>query len=71
MLLLSESMLDNCTSCTLTVNDHRTILRISNASPVTLYVPTGLQDDFEVLIEQAGAGKITVSALSGVAIGSF
>lgn len=69
--LIIRKYVDNCTSCTLTVNDHRTILRIANASPVTLYVPTGLQDDFEVLIEQAGAGKITVSALSGVAIGSF
>lgn len=69
--LIIRKYVDNCTSCTLTVNDHRTILRIANASPITLYVPTGLQDDFEVLIEQAGAGKITVSALSGVAIGSF
>lgn len=56
------------TTYTLTAADRSKILVFTNASPVTLTVPSGLPTVFDVMIVQSGAGQITVSAGAGVTI---
>jgi hypothetical protein len=56
------------TTYTLTDADRSKILVFTNASPVTLTVPSGLATVFDVMIVQSGAGQITVSAGAGVTI---
>ena len=55
------------TTYTLQASDNNNIVTISNASAITLTVPSGLAAGFNCLIIQKGAGKITFSA-SGTTI---
>lgn len=54
------------TTYTLQASDHGKVVKLTNANPITLTVPT-LFDGFNCLIVQGGAGKITVSG-SGTTI---
>ena len=56
------------TTYTLSEADRSKILAFTNASAVTLTVPSGLSGVFDVMIVQSGAGQITVSAGAGVTI---
>ena len=61
------------TSYTLQDSDHGKLVTLSNASAITLTVPTGLRSDFECAVMQLGAGQATFTA-SGTTInnrGSF
>lgn len=56
------------TTYTLSEADRSKILVFTNASAVTLTVPSGLSGVFDAMIVQSGAGQITVSAGAGVTI---
>ena len=55
------------TTYTLVDADHGKLVTLSNASAITLTVPTGLRADFECAVMQLGAGAATFTA-SGTTI---
>jgi len=62
-------------SYTLTISDAGKYIRIDNASPITLTVPTSASVGFDlgtvISVEQQGAGVITFTTASGVTINTF
>lgn len=56
------------TSYTLVEADRSKILIFTNASPVTVTVPSGLSAAFDVMLVQSGAGAVTVSPAGGVTV---
>ena len=50
------------TSYSLQSSDNGKVVTLSNASAITLTIPSGLGDGFNCLIVQKGAGQITLSA---------
>lgn len=71
-IALFDVITESTTSRTLSTDDGGTYIRCTNASPVTITVPTdatgGWSTELEILIEQAGNGQVTVSAAVGVTI---
>ena len=59
------------TSITLADSDSGGVLRCTAATAVTITVPSTLASGFNVLIIQAGAGQVTISAGSGTTINSY
>lgn len=53
---------------TLSGTHEQKFLYCTNATAITLEIPTGLTRDCEVLIMQAGAGGVTIQAGSGVTL---
>ena len=58
------------TTYTLQGSDNGVVVTLSNSSPITLTVPSGLGVDFACEIIQIGAGQVTVTG-SGATINSF
>lgn len=58
------------TSYTLLDSDHGKLVTLSNASAITLTVPSGLRSDFYCSISQIGAGLVSV-AESGSTVNNF
>lgn len=58
------------TTYALQSSDNGKVIVITNASPITVTVPSGLPIGFNVLVEQGGAGKITF-ATSGTTINNL
>jgi len=60
--------LETGTSYTIQASDRGRIIRFTNSSPITVNLPTGLANGFDVVIVKAGDGDITLSAgtLEGV-----
>lgn len=56
------------TTYTLVEADRSKILVFTNASPVTVTVPSGLSTTFDVMLVQSGAGAVTVSPAGGVTV---
>ena len=56
------------TTYTLAEVDRSQILLFTNASAITLTVPTGLSTLFDVMIVQTGIGQITVAPAGGVTV---
>lgn len=56
------------TTYTLSESDRSKILIFTNSSDITLTVPTGLSDLFDVMLVQNGTGQITVSGAVGVTV---
>ena len=50
----------------LSQNDKNKVGRFTNASGITVTVPSGLSTDFNCALLQLGAGQVTVSPASGV-----
>lgn len=65
---------ESTTSRSLSTSDIGYYIRCTNASPITITVPTdanaGWDNSAEMMFEQAGAGQITISAASGVTVNS-
>jgi hypothetical protein len=55
---------------TLQASDNGVTVTLSNASPITLTVPSGLGANFGCVLIQIGAGQVTVAA-SGVTLNSY
>lgn len=53
------------TSYTIQASDDGKIVRLSNASAITVTVPNSLSADFTCLCVQAGAGQVTFTAAGG------
>lgn len=56
------------TAYTLQTSDRGKWITSSNGSAVTITVPTGLGVGFDCVIQQIGAGAVTISAASGVTV---
>ena len=67
-----EVVSDTSTARTLALADEQTYIRCDNASAITVTVPpqsdVAWTDGAEIIIEQAGAGQVTVAAGAGVTI---
>lgn len=74
---LSEIDINNQTGTTYTLvlSDSNKLIRLSNASPITLTVPPNSSVAFNtgtvITLEQLGAGLLTIAAGSGVAINAY
>jgi len=58
------------TTYTLVAADNGKTVTLSNASAITLTVPSGLGIGFNCLLVQIGAGQVTVSAGAGATVNS-
>ncbi len=58
------------TTYTLLDSDHGKLVTLSNASAITLTVPSGLRSDFYCSISQIGAGLVS-TAVSGATLNNF
>lgn len=59
------------TTYTLQASDNGKVVRLTNASPITVICPAGLTIAFACLLIQGGAGQVAVVAGSGATLGSF
>jgi hypothetical protein len=59
------------TTYTLLTTDDGKILTMSNASGITLTIPSGLPVGFNCSIIQIGAGQVGITTASGVTLNSF
>ena len=59
------------TTYSLSSANNRQILNVTNSSSVTITAPSGIDAGFLCLINQRGAGRVTVVAGSGATIAAF
>ncbi len=59
------------TSYTLTADDNGCVVTLSNASAITVTIPSGLGAYFSCVLWQTGAGQVSVAPGSGVSLNSY
>ena len=59
------------TTYTLTSADNGIVVTLSNASAITVTVPSGLGENFTCTLWQIGAGQVSVTPGSGVTLNSY